>query len=876
MQVVATLNVSHIDARKVAEVAQSIYTVPDDLVGGEDVSLAAKLDLSTGPVTRVAVSDVEVEGIALSVRRDTWEALTAKNETATSTARPTTDASSSLELSVSNLVVRDAKLDVETDLAPGRSLALSVADLDLTLDRLPTEGAARVELSALVNDSGRLSAEGEIGPLGTEGSGLPLDVSLSLDPIPASLIQLAAGNELELDTASGQASVSVRLSGNAPDLLRVQGTTRLSGFEARISGPTGQIQPLPLDVDAEYDLTARNGGAALQIDKLALDLPGSRLSARGRIEQAPPLHRVDLELLPTSIPADRLAALIGMVMGKLPVSFSSESPIEVQARVQGLVGEGRIPRLEGKAKLQGFSFMHSALEQPVTQVGADVSLKGETVEITGLSGVVGSSDFAGDVSIAGFEAPHVEFDLHSKHADFGELFSFLKSEEEGESTSAAKETEQSQDALSRMILEGKIGIDRGSFNTLKFEALDARMRWADGVLTLRPVNMRLYDGEFQGQIISDLSGAEPTFDIQGDAQGVDMDGFLGENLGSSGLLYGRFYGTVETQTAGADYESIVRGLRGQGTVEVQEGRIGGLDILQTLSKVSGMFGENTLRSLSGRLATEGTAFNAMSGGVRFDGGKMLFNGLLLDSADFKLQGVGAVDLLSASLNGDFQLQLSRELSASMRAESSRAGELFWNGSSRQVEVPFSLAGPFTAPSPRVDWNAVAQTALKGRAEDEIRNYLVKQLGGGTEEAPAPPPQQAIAPTPEPVVEAAPAQAAVPAEPAGNLAVEISKVDWGGAFLAPDLRIEGVVHGTQIDRSEVFVIDSRGTEIRHDRLGAVDRFVAGGSGGTDRVSIRWKYEVDGKKLLLVKFPLTVRVIVYDTKGTSSEKTAKVDR
>jgi len=865
-QIVAAVNVSHIDASKIAEIAESAYGVPDDLIAGEDVSLAAKLDLSTGPVTRIAVSDVEIEGIALSVRRDTWDRLSPKDNAAMPEAQPTSKGTPSLELSVSNLVMRDAKLDLETDLAPGKPLVASIDDLDLTLDRLPTEGVAHVRLSGLVNGSGRLNVEGEIGPLGGEASGVPLDVSLSLDPIPAGLLQLVTGEGFGLDTGSGTASVSLGLSGTVPDRLRAQGSTRLSGFKTRVTGPTGQPRVLPLDVGAEYDVTVRGGGTALQIDKLVLDLSGDRLSARGTIERAAPLHRVDVELLPTSIPADRLAGLLGLVIGELPVSFASESPIELRARVQGLVGEGHIPRIDGDAKLQDFSFMHSSLEQPLTRVGASLTLRGESVQVTGLSGVVGSSDFAGDVSVDGFAAPRVAFNLNSKHADFGELFSFLKKEEKGQSTSTAgAETRQGQDALSRLTLEGKINIERGSFDTLKFRALEAQMRWADGVLTLRPVKMQLYDGNFQGQVISDLTGAEPAFDIRGDARGVDMNAFLGENLGSSGLLHGRFFGTVETQTVGADYESIVRGLRGQGRVEIEEGRIGGLDILETLSKVSGMFGEDTLRSLSGRLAADGTPFNSMAGSVRFEGGNMLFDGLLLDSPDFKLQGVGAVDLLDASLDGDFKLNLSRQLSASMRTESSRAGELFWNASSRQVEVPFSLAGPFNAPSPSVDWNAVANTAIKGRAEDEIRKYLAKQLGVETEEEP-PPPQQAVAPT----------QSAVTPAPTGSLSVEFGKVGWGGSVLLPDLEIEGLVHGALIDRTEAVVVDSRGAEIRNDRLGDVDRFLARVSGSTDRLSIPWKYEVDGKRLLSAKFPVTVRIVVYDTNGASSEKVIEVNR
>ena len=64
MQIVAAMNASHIDVRKVVEIAESVYVVPDGLIGGGDVSLAAKLDLSTGLVTRAALSEVEIEGVA--------------------------------------------------------------------------------------------------------------------------------------------------------------------------------------------------------------------------------------------------------------------------------------------------------------------------------------------------------------------------------------------------------------------------------------------------------------------------------------------------------------------------------------------------------------------------------------------------------------------------------------------------------------------------------------------------------------------------------------------------------------------------------------------------------------------------------------------
>jgi hypothetical protein len=245
---------------------------------------------------------------------------------------------------------------------------------------------------------------------------------------------------------------------------------------------------------------------------------------------------------------------------------------------------------------------------------------------------------------------------------------------------------------------------------------------------------------------------------------------------------------------------------------------------------------------------------------------MIFQGLLLESPDFKLSGVGAVDMLGAQLNGEFELSLSRELSASMRAENSRAGELFWNGSNQQVEVPFSLEGPFTAPSPRVDWNSVVETAIRGRAEDEIRKYLVRQLGGGGEREP-----QTRTTPPETLVPSETASAnRGTTEPSSGLEIELSKIGWGGSFLLPDLEMEGALHGAGIEHAEVSVVDSRGTEIQRDRLTDVERFMARVADRSERVSIRWKYEVDGKKLLGVRFPVSVRITAYDTDGRKTEQ------
>ncbi|HXV75955.1 MAG TPA: AsmA family protein, partial [Candidatus Polarisedimenticolaceae bacterium] len=715
-RVEADAEVEHVDIGRLEPLFAAFLPMPAGLVAGDDVTLSAKLEATTGPGARIALQDVVVDGLVVSLRQGpdgSWNLP----RPAGATGGPeggSASRDSATGFGLSNLELRDVELAIDGELLPGRRLALTIDDLDARVDRLPTEGPARLTVEAEVAGTGRMTAAGQLGPLARAGGALPLTLDLSFDPVPPVLVGLIEGDGFRLDGGSGRATLALRLTGTFPESLSARGELELSGYNATLATPDGTTRTIPLSLRADYDATVRGVGETVEIDRLDLDFSGNELSLRGSIAEAGAAHRVDLTLSPTEIAADDLATLAGMLAGKLPIAFESDRPIALEARIEGLVGDGRVPELHGTVELRQFRFMHESLEKPVENVGARITMLGETIRVDDLTGVVGSSDFAGRVSIEGFRAPRIAFELRSNYADFGELFSFLDPGPAETDSDAGRAADEADDPLSAATIAGDIRIERGLFDTLEFDGLQAHMTWADGVLTLDPVDLRLYDGAFRGDVIGDLGGAQPVFEIRGQARQIDIDRFLADNLGSAGMLYGKFSGTVETRTSGADYTSIIRHLTGAGTVEVAEGRVAGLDLLRTLSRVSGLFGEQTISQLGGRLATEGTAFDAMSGGVRFDGGKMRFDGLLLDSPDFRLTGVGDVDLLGAVLDGDFELSMSPELSASMRAEKSRAAQLFWNASESRVELPFSLEGPFTAPSPRVDWNAVAETAIKGR------------------------------------------------------------------------------------------------------------------------------------------------------------------
>jgi uncharacterized protein involved in outer membrane biogenesis len=877
------IDVRKLDAAKLGALLGPVAPLPPELVGPRPFSLEAELSGQLAPEPQVSLSGVTIRDIELRLRRTrdgAWNLPDLDTGGPKPKGKP-----SGMKIALSGLAVSDAAVHIKDETGEGEPLDLTLDPLRLTLDRLPTEGRAAIDLEAAVSTTdgrGDLAIKGHLGPIAGDGGGgaLPAELAVRFDRIPATLLRRFLGGSFTLGGRKASGDLKADISGALPDRLDAKGTFEIAGAEVSFSGADGRPRTAPLDLATSFDVSSRKSGSDLDIRSLRIDSGGNRLELRGSMREEGPFRRIDMELLPAKVRADDLTALLVMVSGEPPVSFSSAAPIELQVRARGLVGEGRMPNLEGSAKLREATLNHPSMDQPLERLDADVALRGETVDVNLLNGAVGSSDIAGTISVKGFDPPRIGFDLTSDRADFGELFSFMKSEEGASGPSKAGAGGQ---ASPELAMGGRIRIQSGSFQTLDFENLDATLDYSSGMVTVEPVSLGLYGGSFRGRIVSDLTKKKPTYEVQGAAEGVDTDAFLTDNLESAGMLTGRFSGKVGVRGSGVDYETIVRGLTGKGEMEVADGKIGKLDVLGRLSKVSGMFGETTLKSLTRSVAKEGTAFSRLTSGLRLQGGKMAFEDLLLDSPQFRLQGDGAIDLLTNDLRGEFRLKLSPELSEMMRAENSRAAQVFWNSRKGHVEFPFTLAGPFNAPTPGVDIQGAVRTAVKDKADDKARSLIGEKLGlkprdtsaeSGREETAESQPTSDRGTTARSGLSGTEAARTAPAAPETDLRGEVSDVEWSGSMLAPDLRLKGRISGTDIKRASLRITDARNVEIEEiDQLDEVKKYKKAGGG---EAALTWKESIDGKKLLAAKFPLSVTLTITNQAGQSVETIRQVNR
>ncbi len=834
----------------------------DGVLGERPIDVDARLESAGG---QTAITRLELRGADLDLRRDRGGRWNFR--------LPEGGGDDSAPLTVRNVTLEALSLQLRDETAGERPLEAALDDLLLTLDQLPSEGPATFRLQTRVSGDGgegRIEVGGTAGPA-TAGGDLPLRLTARVDALPLAIVQPALEMLAGTGEDAGRADLEIEVSGTFPGRLETTGSARVTGAAvasaavdsaavdsaavdsaAVESGEPGRERPIRLDLDARFDAIVRRGGEDFELRTFDVDLEGSTLSLAGTVRQEGEAKRWDMALAPTRLPPDRLRALLALFAADDLLTFSGAEPIEIEARVQGSTAPGAAMDVSGRAAVRDLRLSHPALTLPLESVTAEARLRGESVAITGLSARVGASDLAGEMTIEGLAAPRLAFDLRAQRADLGELLSLAA----GDDATAQGDNGTGDDTP--LFAEGNLTVATGTWETLAFTDLSARLRLESDVATLEPVTMKLYGGGFQGRVVADLTAEPAAFTLSGDAEGVDVDPFLTSNLDLGNLLFGRFTGNVEARGAGTDFDSILRSLTGGGTARVDDGRLGRTGVLKSLSRVAGVLGQRTLASLAGRLATESTRFERLEGRFGLAEGKVQFEELLLDSPDFALRGKGLADLVSSALAGDFRIAFSKELSELMRLDGSRAAEVFWDPQAAKVAMPLALKGSLAAPTATVDWGAAVSGYAKRRAAEGLLDLLGKALGSDDQD-PAPPP-----PAPEPT-----------AGEDRDLGGEIN-ARWGGSVLFQDLKLDGIVRGWDVDWASLEAVDDAGRVIRRwDRLGDVDAYLANADPAAF-AEIRWQARIDGKDLALASLPLTLRLTVKDRGGRRVEVTRVVEK
>jgi AsmA protein len=769
-------------------------------------------------------------------------------------------------LQVNDVAVAARPAEGEGDLLSLSSLRIGARLLPLLEKRLEVTSVELVEpsINLVRDDEGRWNFD-----LGA-GEEAPGETAPPAEPGEAPEVKVdvirVTGGRLSLRDASRNPSqpLEVALTDLGLEISDFGGETfHLAVEKGKLDVADAAIGPDPLHLElGDIDLAVSSGGGLVEIERFELAVGRTTVALVGTIESRSDGTRIDIDLEPTRIEVAHLSPLLESVSGDLGLSLAGGRPVEVEAGVHGVLAEERLPEINAVVRLDDVVIEAATLSRPVTDVGAVATLQGTSLAVDGLRGRVGESDFAGSIRFAVRKRPLLEFAIESERADLGELLTLVGGEEDATEEAVPPDPDR---FLVRGIADGTLKVAEGSWLNLRFNDLEARLRLENGVATLDPLSMELYDGRFTGRLASDLKRVPQDFDFSGEAEGVDMAPFVADQTGLKDILMGRFTGRVTGHGAGTDPATVIQSLEGKGAARVVDGQIGRLDVLRTVGQVAGVLGQHTLARLADESVTGATKFSQLAGDFRIGGGSLNLDTVLLQSAAFDLTGTGSVDMISSGMSGSFQLQFSPEVSGWMKDESSRAAELFWDSGSGRVVLPLGLSGPLDGARASVDWGAAAEGVARRTIERELGGVLGNLLGGSEATEPlagaSSPPGEAAEDRAEQAPAAETASELRAESASGNFALEVITTRWGGSFLAQDFKIRCRVTGAGAERVVMTAVDAAGREVQKKTVDLAERLAK-----AEEAS--FEVRVDGKRLLMVDEPVTVTLVATGSNGDTA--------
>ncbi|NIN61230.1 MAG: AsmA family protein [Gammaproteobacteria bacterium] len=572
-------------------------------------------------------------------------------------------------------------------------------DIQLGFNANPAKGDIKVD-QLNVRALG-IKADGSLDALAITSSKGKMDGQLNatgkdLGPLLAALGQGDLGEVLQ------QASLNAKLKGD-------KGEFQISPLQVKTTFAGPRIPNSPVDITLTADTRANLDKGRLEIPNLNLKGLGLDLSAKLNAENImeDPAYEGQIQLAEFN-----LRKLAGQLNQILPVMADKQALKKVALGTE-------------------FSGHLNLLELDKLQVTLD------------------DTTLKGNVSVADFADPDIEFDLKvdSINAD-----RYLPPKQEGkktaiatpETTSAAA-SEFPVETLRALKVKGDLSVEQIIVSNATLQNLKLGIRARDGDIRLEPIKADLYEGKYDAVIDMDARGEALKMVVNSRLDMVNLDPLLRDYMQQeeSPLAGIANISLNDIRATGKNTGQVKRTLTGKARMEVNKGILRGIDIANVLEQIEVMLESKRYTQID---SSGNTPFEELSATLDINKGVITNKDLIMLAKGFKVTGEGML----ANLNDEtIKYNLKTRVDDSRTA---RGEETFNIGG---YGVPIQCRGSFEKPKCLPDADEIAKALFKKSGEDKLKGLLEKKLGLGgdsTETTPAdstaPAQQQEAAPKQE--------------------------------------------------------------------------------------------------------------------------------
>ncbi|MCC6710139.1 MAG: AsmA family protein [Gammaproteobacteria bacterium] len=634
----------------------------------------------------------------------------------------------------------DVNVDLDVDMGAGKA---ALPRLDAKL--LGNEVSGHVAASNAASDKPAVQGE-----LKASGADLPalLAVAAGLQGKDSSLAPMAQSlakesnksfnfeSGFDADLAKGRmslsklsaelAGVSLRgnLDGNGLDFANKQG--KLTGklvIESSDTGPllraVGQgemaqsVKSLKLDTGVE-------GG----LDDMRL----SPLSVVARVASPELPQAVDLQITAASAHANlknETASIKALAITGLGLNARADIDAEKIMSAPRYSGKLAVPSFNPRSLMKTLNkpVPNTADAKALTALAIDTTFSGTTssIKLDSLAVTLDDSHLKGNIDVAAFSGPDMRFTLalDSLNAD-----RYLEPPKKDQGKTVVTPDAAVAGAANALPVEqlrglkikgeltaGALQISGAKMKNVKF-AIDA----AKGLIKLDPLAAQLYEGAYQGAVVTDARGAQVGLALNTRLTKVQIEPLLKDTANNESLS-GAVSFDAALKAAGGDSAHVKQSLGGQGHYAIDNGVFRGVDAVAILRAVEQIIeckcvvpvpkgGQTQFKSLAGTLAVK-------NGVIRNDD-------LLMTGEGFTIKGRGMlVNLNDNTIKYDLSLGVTEQ-------RTTTATNTFKLGG---YEVPIACRGQVDSPSCLPDFGHILGDVAKDAAKKKIEKAVGKKLKG---------------------------------------------------------------------------------------------------------------------------------------------------
>jgi uncharacterized protein involved in outer membrane biogenesis len=527
-------------------------------------------------------------------------------------------------------------------------------------------------------------------------------------------------------------------------------------------------------------------------DQLALkgNVSGRNLEMTGKdIPQPVRVPTLELTLTPSQIESNNFTATSGATTlnGQMTLAqYTTNSPTvdatikTVNAKldellniakgygisaVEGMTGSGNISldihargpikntdamNFSGNGALQNASLKMPSFTQPLNVRNVNMQFSQNSINLTNLAASLGFTNASGNLSITNFQAPRLTFSLNADKLNVVELEQITG----GSSPAPARKSGNASwslvpkanakpaPATQPSLLEkatgtGTIRVGSILYQQTELSNVHSNVTLNQGVIQLNPLTSQLCGGQVNGSITVDTRPNPISYAVNLKLSGVDANKFLSSTSSVKDTLYGTLAANTNVTFATPASGDITQTLNGTFSLNLANGKITKLDLLNELSKI-GKFGGVGAKGV--------TNISQMSGTFNLHNGVAQTNDLKAALDVGSLAGTGTISLVNQDLNMHVTAVLNNGFSQSVGG--TRVGgylDTALANNNGELVLPVIIAGNMSHPVVTPDVQQVAQMKLKnllptaggllgGKGSNNVGGIVRGLLGGGQQQS----------------------------------------------------------------------------------------------------------------------------------------------